>query len=64
MGFLTHTGMAEPQSQSRQGLRANHRFRNRVALFRVSPADCQTNHKIVESSKVILNRTLRHGKEH
>jgi hypothetical protein len=52
-------GMAQPKPAPRQGLRANHRLRNRVAVHRINPALYTSYRKSMKLHEIFLNQTLK-----
>jgi hypothetical protein len=49
MGGRTHAGMAQPEPTPRQGLRADHRLRHRMGLYRFNPTIYPKNRKRLKS---------------
>lgn len=59
LGCRANPRLAEPQPSPRQGLRADHRLGNRMAVHRLDPALRTPHRKSMKSRRIILNQTLR-----
>src|SRR3546814_5894667 len=59
LGRRANAGLAQSKPASRQGLRTDHRVRNRMALHRFDPALHPPNRKAMKLRPIILNQAHR-----